>query len=153
MTPDIDDTILRIFNEEVPEIANGLIEIKAVARLPGIRSKVAINGRAENIDAMSVCVGVNGCILHRIIDRLQGERIELVKWEDIPEKLIANALQPARIDGVLLDPNLRKAMVIVSAEQIALVEGIRGNQNLELARRLSGWHITAVTDKPKENHF
>src|SRR5262249_9156790 len=138
---DESEQVTRLFNEEVPEVVNGLVEIKAVARMPGIRSKEAIQSRSPNIDAMGVCVGVKGSRLRRIIDRLGGERIELVHWHDDPEMLIANALQPAKIDRVLLDHAQHRAKVEVSEDHLSLIAGGRGSQNRELASRLCGWQI------------
>ena len=151
MDTDQSEPLLRVFTKEVPEIANGLVEIKAVARMPGIRSKVAIMSRSPNIDAMIVCVGAAGTRLHRIIDQLNGERIELVHWHEAPETLIVNALQPAKIGGVFLDPPNHRATVVVSEDQLSLVAGDRGSQNLELASRLSGWRIEVTTGESKKD--
>jgi N utilization substance protein A len=144
---DIDNNngVIALLSEEIPEIANGLVEIKAVARIPGIRSKIAILSQSPNIDAMGVCVGVGGCRLHRIIDRLNGERIELVTWHDAMETLIANALQPAKIDQVHLDLAQERATVVVTEDQLSLVSGSSGSQNRELASRLCGWELEVVT--------
>lgn len=139
------DQVVRLFTEEVPEIASGLVEIKAIARMPGLRSKVAIQSRSPDVDAFGACVGVRGSRLHRIIDRLDGERIELVHWTDDLKALIVNALQPARIDGVQLDATLHQATAVVTEDQLSLVSGIRGSQNRELASRLCGWPIEVVT--------
>lgn len=130
-----------LFAEEIPEIGNGLVEIKAVARLPGIRSKLAVRSASPTVDAINACVGQGGCRLHRIIDRLGGERIELVAWHDAPESLIAHALQPAKVERVILDAKRQVATVIVKQDQLSLVQGARGSQNRELASQISGWDI------------
>jgi N utilization substance protein A len=143
MPPDDAERVAILFAQEVPEIAAGLVEIKAIARKPGVRTKLALRRRAAHVDAIGVCVGVRGSRIHRIVDQLGGERIDLVLWDDAPERLIANALQPARIEGVILHPARHRATVVVSADQVSLTAG-PGDENRALASRLCGWEIEVV---------
>lgn len=140
MSHDESDLIAELFAQEVPEVASGLVEIIGVARKVGHRSKVAVRSHDPNVDCIGVCVGVRGCRIKNIVDRLGGERIDLFRWSDSPEKLIANALQPAVIERVDLYTAQHRAVVVVKQEQVSLVNGHRG-MNRELASRLCGWQI------------
>jgi N utilization substance protein A len=138
-----DDThhVARLFAQEVPEIAAGSVEIKAIARRPGYRSKLALFSRDPRVDCVGVCVGVRGHRIKNIVDALPaGERIDLFRWHDSPEQLITNALQPAVIQRVVLHPAQHRAVVAVAPDQVALVLG-RGGENRQLASELSGWQI------------
>ena len=139
MADDI-DYVARLFAEEVPEIAAGTVEIRAIARKPGYRSKLAVSSRDPRVDCVGVCVGVRGCRIKNVVDRLGGERIDLIRWQDAPEQLIANALQPAAIERVVLHPAEHRAVVVVQPDQVSLVLGRRG-ENRQLASELSGWQI------------
>ncbi len=118
------DIVRRLFAGEVPEIAAGTIEIKAIARKPGYRSKLALYSQD----------------LKNIVDALGKERIDLIRWHDSPEQLIVNSLQPAIIEKVLLHPAEHRAVVVVKPDQVSLVQGRRG-ENQQLASELSGWQI------------
>ena len=135
------DPVARAFAHEVPEIADGRVKIKAVARIPGVRSKVAVACDDANLDYIGACVGPRGHRIKNIVDSLNGERIDLVKWSDSPEVLIANALQPASIEIVVLFPAERLAKVVVKPDEALIVLGRRGEEHLQLASRLSGWAI------------
>jgi N utilization substance protein A len=137
-----DDTgaLVRLFSEEVPEIAVGSVEIKAIARKPGYRSKLALYSQDPSVDCIGVSVGVRGFHIKNIVDVLGGERIDLIRWTDSIEQLIINALQPAVIDGVILHPAEHRAVVVVKPDQVSLVLG-RGGLNRQLASDLSGWQI------------
>jgi N utilization substance protein A len=135
--------LARLFAQEVPEIASGVVEIKAIARKPGVRSKLLVQSRDPGIDAVGVCVGKRGSRIKRIVDQLDGERIDLFRWNDSPEELIANALQPAAIEKVILHPAQHRAVVVVKEDQRSWVEGRQG-ENRELASRLCGWLIEVV---------
>jgi N utilization substance protein A len=137
-----DDTglIARLFAQEVPEIATGTIKIKAIARKPGYRSKVALQSQDGCVDCIGVCVGLRGARIKKIVDALGGERIDLIRWDDSPERLIAHALQPAAIEKIILHPAEHRAVVVVKADQASLALGRRG-ENRELASRLCGWQI------------
>src|SRR5262249_32384966 len=107
------------------------------------RTKLALQRRVAHVDAVGVCVGVRGSRIRRIMDRLGAERIDLVLWDDAPERLIANALQPARIERVILHPAPHLATVVVRADQVSLTAG-PGDENRALASRLCGWEIEVV---------
>ena len=140
MQTDGSDLVARLFAQEVPEIALGLIEIKAIARDPGYRCKLAVRSHDPAVDCAGTCVGVRGARIKNVVDALDGERIDIVRWNDAPEQLIRNALQPAAIEQVLLQPARHRATVIVKADQASLARG-RRNLNRELASRFSGWQI------------
>jgi transcription termination/antitermination protein NusA len=140
MADDDAGQMARLFGQEVPEIAAGILEIKAIARKPGYRSKLALQSRDASVDCLAACVGHRGARIKKIVEALGGERIELVRWDDSPERLIANALQPAAIEKIILHPAQHRAVVIVKADQASLALGRRG-ENRELASRLSGWQI------------
>ena len=132
--------VARLFVQEVPEIATASIEIKAMARKAGYRSKLALQSQAPSVDCIAACVGIHGHRIKRIVDALGEERIDLFRWNDSPENLIANALQPAVIERVILHPSAHRAVVVVKAVQVALVLGRQG-ENRQLASELSGWQI------------
>jgi len=138
--PDETDPVARLFAREIPEIAAGTIEIKAIARKPGYRSKLALYSQDPQVDCIGVCVGVRGFHIKNIVDELGGERIDLIRWNDSAEQLITNALQPAAIERVILHPAEHRAVVVVEADQVSLVLGRRG-ENRQLASELSGWKI------------
>jgi N utilization substance protein A len=138
--PDETNAIVRLFAQEVPEIVAGIIKIKAIARKPGRRSKLALHSLDPGVDSIGTCVGVRGFRIKNIVDALGGERIDLFRWHDSPEQLIVNALQPARIERVLLHPAEHRAVVVVQPDQVSLVLGRRG-ENRQLASELSGWKI------------
>src|SRR5437773_1753305 len=119
MGTDETERVARLFAQEVPEIATGIIEIKALARKPGARCKLAVRSCVPRVDAIGVCVGVRGCRIRKIVDQLDGERMDLFLWDDTPEKLIANALQPARIGKVILHTAQHRATVIVGKDQLS----------------------------------
>jgi N utilization substance protein A len=139
MADDIDH-VARLFAEEVPEIAAGTVEIKAIARKPGHRSKLALFSRDPRVDCIGVCVGVRGHRIKNVVVQLDGERVDLFRWDDSPEELITRALQPAAIERVVLHPAEHRAVVVVKPDQVSLVLGRRG-ENRKLASDLSGWQI------------
>src|SRR5262245_32192975 len=100
--PDDTGPVFRLFAQEVPEITAGTVEIKAIARKAGYHSKLALHSHDPRVDCVRACVGVHGCRIKNIVDALGGERIDLFRWQDSPERLIVNALQPANIEGVVL---------------------------------------------------
>jgi N utilization substance protein A len=134
------NALARLFAQEIPEVAAGSVEIKAIARKPGYRSKLALHARDPRLDCIGVCVGVRGFHIKNIVDALGGERIDLVRWQDTPERLIVNALQPASIERVRLYPEEHRAVVVVKPDQVSLVQG-RGGYNRQLASELTGWQI------------
>ncbi len=136
--------VQRLFEQEIPEIAEGVISINAMAREPGYRSKVAVSSSDQRVDCVGACVGVRGNRIKNIVDELAGERIDIVRWNDDPEVLIPNALQPAEVDQVLLCDMIGRAIVLVREDQLSLAIGRRG-QNVRLASKLCGWDIEIMT--------
>lgn len=115
------DEVARLFSQEVPEIAAGTVEIKAIARKPGYRCKLAVYSHDPHVDGIAACVGVRGFRIKNIVDALGGERIDLVRWLKSPEELIVNSLQPAVIERVVLHPAEHRAVVMVLPDQVSLV--------------------------------
>ncbi len=138
------DKIHRVFSEVIPEISAGVVEIKAVARQAGHRSKVAVASRDPDVDCIGACVGVRGSRIARIVELLNGERLDLVRWDESAERLIANALQPAEVEEVKLDPVDRRATVFVREDQDKLARG-RRDWNRRLASELCGYEIEIET--------
>ncbi|MCL5292539.1 MAG: transcription termination factor NusA [Actinobacteria bacterium] len=130
----------RLFELEVPEIYEGYVEIKGVAREPGHRSKIAVSSRDESIDPVGACVGPRGSRVRMVVDELRGEKIDVVQWSDDPATLVANALSPARVKEVIIDESDHTAEVIVPDHQLSLAIGKEG-QNARLAAKLTGWRI------------
>ncbi len=138
--------VQRLFEQEIPEIADGVIEIRAMAREPGYRTKVAVSSSDTRVDCVGACVGVRGNRIKNIVDELAGERIDIVRWNDDLEVLIPNALQPAEVEQVILCQMLGRAIVLVREDQLSLAIGRRG-QNVRLASKLSGWDIEIMTQE------
>ena len=136
--------VQRLFEQEIPEIAEGVIEIRAMAREPGYRSKVAVSSTDPRVDCVGACVGVRGNRIKNIVDELAGERIDIVRWSDDLLVLITNALQPAEVEDVILCQMLGRAIVLVREDQLSLAIGRRG-QNVRLASKLCGWDIEIMT--------
>lgn len=138
-----EEILRKVFYLEIPEIASGLVEIKAVAREAGSRSKVAIWTEAENVDPVGSCVGQRGSRVQTIISELGGEKIDIIEYDDNQEKFIANALAPAKVISIELDETEHKAIVKVATDKLSLAIGKSG-QNVRLAARLTGWKIDIV---------
>jgi N utilization substance protein A len=136
--------VQRLFEQEIPEIADGVIEIRAMAREPGYRSKVAVSSSDQRVDCVGACVGVRGNRIKNIVDELAGERIDIVRWSDDLQVLIPNALQPAEVEEVILCQMLGRAIVLVREDQLSLAIGRRG-QNVRLGSKLCGWDIEIMT--------
>ena len=132
--------ILRLFEMEVPEIYNGTVEIKSIAREPGLRTKAAVAARQEGIDPVGSCVGMRGIRIQNIVNELNGEKIDVVQWSPDPREFIANALSPAQVVEVHLNEDDHSTTVIVPDKQLSLAIGKEG-QNVRLAAKLSGWRI------------
>ncbi|MGB4505151.1 MAG: transcription termination factor NusA [Syntrophaceticus sp.] len=130
----------RLFELEVPEIFEGIVEIKAVAREPGMRSKIAVHSKNENVDSIGACVGPKGMRVQAIVQELKGEKIDIVKWDNDVKVFIANSLSPAKVVSVKIDEDEKAAQVIVPDHQLSLAIGKEG-QNARLAARLTGWKI------------
>lgn len=134
------DLIRRLFEIEVPEIYDGIVEIKSIAREPGARSKVAVSSREPNLDPVGACVGPKGSRVRMVVEELRNERVDVIQWSEDPAEYVANALSPARASNVTIDVDNHYATVIVPDDQLSLAIGKEG-QNARLAARLTGWHI------------
>ncbi|MGE1061120.1 transcription termination factor NusA [Megasphaera paucivorans] len=130
----------RLFELEVPEIYDGVVELKSVAREPGRRSKIAVYSRDENVDSVGACVGQKGMRVQNIVTELQNEKIDIVKWDEDPAVYIANALSPAQVISVTVDENDKSSSVVVPDYQLSLAIGKAG-QNARLAAKLTNWKI------------
>jgi len=130
----------KLFELEVPEVAEGIVEIKAQAREAGARSKVAVLSRQENVDPVGACVGHRGSRVQAVVDELRGEKVDIVRWSDDPAKYVASALSPAKVSRVVIDEATRAATVVAPDNQLSLAIGREG-QNVRLAARLTGWRI------------
>lgn len=134
------DLIRRLFELEVPEIYDGVVEIRSIAREPGVRSKVAVSSLERRLDPVGACVGPKGSRVRTVVAELRGERVDVVLWSDDPAERVANALSPAKVTRVIVDPENTYATVIVPDDQLSLAIGKEG-QNARLAARLTGYHI------------
>ena len=132
--------IERLFELEVPEIYDGVVEIRSIAREPGARSKVAVSSTDERLDPVGACVGPKGSRVRTVVGELRGERVDVVLWSDDPAKCVASALSPAKVSRVIVDADNNYATVIVPDDQLSLAIGKEG-QNARLAARLTGMHI------------
>ncbi len=130
----------RLLELEVPEIYEGVVELKAIAREPGVRSKIAVHSRDENVDPVGACVGPKGMRIQAVVNELNGEKIDVIKWDSDPRVFISNALSPAKVIAVEVDENEKAARVIVPDYQLSLAIGKEG-QNARLAAKLTGWKI------------
>jgi len=138
------DFIRRLFEAEVPEVAERTIEIKAMSREPGFRTKLAVASIDSKVDAVGACVGVRGSRIRNIVDELGGEKIDIVRWNESSQILISNSLKPAEVEEVSLCFELGRATIIVRDDQLSLAIGRRG-QNVRLAARLTGWDVDILT--------
>ena len=136
--------IRRLFELEVPEVAEGVIEIKSWAREAGYRTKIAVETIDDKVDPVGACVGVRGSRIRNIVDELGGEKIDIVRWSDSSQVLIANALMPAKVSEIAICFELGRATVVVTEDQLSLAIGKHG-QNVRLAARLTGWDIDILT--------
>ena len=135
----------KLFAQEVPEIYDGIIEIKSVARDPGSRAKIAVISNDSTIDPVGPCIGMRGSRVQAVVGELQGEKIDIIQWSEDPAMFIVNALAPAEVSKVVLDEENNKIEVVVPDDQLSLAIGRRG-QNVRLASQLSGWEIDILTE-------
>lgn len=138
-----EEIIKKVFYLEIPEISNGLVELKSVAREAGARSKVAVAAVSDNIDPIGSCVGQRGARIQTIISELGGEKVDIIEYNEDPQRFIANALSPAKIVSIELNEKEKRAVVSVASDQLSLAIG-KGGQNVRLAARLSGWKIDII---------
>jgi N utilization substance protein A len=136
----------RLFGMEVPEIYDGIVEVKAVARDPGSRAKIAVVSRDTSIDPVGACVGMRGSRVQAVVAELQGEKVDIIPWSPNVATFVVNALQPAEVSKVVLDEEADKIEVVVPDEQLSLAIGRRG-QNVRLASQLTGWDIDILTEQ------
>jgi transcription termination/antitermination protein NusA len=139
------ELIRTLFELEVPEIADGLVEIKAVAREPGYRAKIAVESHTQGVDPVGACVGPRGSRVRMVVSELRGEKIDIIPWNTEPARFVAKALSPARVREVYIDDDSRDATVIVPDDQLALAIGKEG-LNARLAARLTGWKVDIKSD-------
>ena len=136
----------KLFTMEVPEIYDGIIEIKSVARDPGSRAKIAVISNDSSIDPVGACVGMRGSRVQAVVGELQGEKIDIIPWSPEPASFIVNALQPAEVAKVVLDEEAERIDIVVPDDQLSLAIGRRG-QNVRLASQLTGWDIDIMTEQ------
>ena len=134
------DLVKRLFESEVAEVRDGTVEIKAIAREAGSRTKIAVQSHDPNVDPVGACVGLNGSRVNAVVSELHGEKIDIINWDENPAYLIENALSPAKVICVVADEEEREAQVIVPDYQLSLAIGKEG-QNARLAARLTGYKI------------
>jgi len=145
------ELIKTLFELEVPEIADGLVEIRAVAREPGYRSKIAVVSHTQGVDPVGACVGPRGSRVRMVVSELRGEKIDIIPWNAEPARFIAKALAPARVREVFVDDETREATVVVPDDQLALAIGKEG-LNARLAARLTGWKVDITSDSEFAQH-
>jgi N utilization substance protein A len=147
------DLVKRLFEAEVPEIFDGTVEVRAIARDPGSRSKVAVSSNLPDVDPVGACIGHNRTRVDAIVAELRGEKMDIVKWNAMPEKFIAAALKPSDVLAVVLDPEEQTARVVVPERQLSLAIGKAG-QNAKLAAKLTGWKIDIKSEaQAQETNF
>jgi len=138
------DLVIRLFELEVPEVADKVIVIEGVAREPGHRTKVAVSSIDSRVDAVGACVGIRGSRIKNIVEEVAGEKIDIVRYNESPQVFIANSLKPAEVKEILLNRDIGRATVLVADDQLSLAIGKKG-QNVRLAARLTGWNIDIMT--------
>src|ERR1700686_3454706 len=141
----------KLFAQEVPEIYDGIVEVKAVARDPGSRAKIAVISRDSSVDPVGACVGMRGSRVQAVVNELQGEKIDIIPWTSDPANFVVNALAPAEVAKVVLDEERQRMEVVVPDQQLSLAIGRRG-QNVLLASQLTGWDIDIVTEQEESEH-
>jgi N utilization substance protein A len=139
------ELIKTLFELEVPEIADGLVEIRGVAREPGYRSKIAVESHVQGVDPVGACVGPRGSRVRMVVSELRGEKIDIIPWNPEPARFVAKALSPARVREVLVDDDTKEATVVVPDDQLSLAIGKEG-LNARLAARLTGWKVDIVSE-------
>lgn len=146
------ELVRRLFEEEVTEVHDGIVEIRSIAREPGARTKMAVSSNDANVDPVGACVGLNGARVNAIVDELRGEKIDIINWSDDPAELIRNALSPSQVVSVDVDEYEKSAKVIVPDYQLSLAIGKEG-QNARLAARLTGFKIDIKSESQAEGNF
>ena len=144
-----EELLIKLFEQEVPEIFDGDVEIKSVAREPGARSKIAVFSRNDKVDAVGSCVGMKGSRVQAVVNELHGEKIDIVNWSQVSSDFVTRALAPAKVSGLRFDENEDRVLVIVEDDQLSLAIGKDG-QNVRLASKLTGWKIDLATVRETE---
>ena len=137
--------VKKLFEAEVPEIQEGIVEIKGVAREAGVRTKMAVQSFDEKVDPVGACVGMKGIRVQAVVTEILGEKIDIIPWSDEPAKLISASLSPARISRVLIDEENKRSTVVVADDQLSLAIGKKG-QNVRLAAKLTGWKVDVKSE-------
>ena len=140
----VTDMMVQLFEMEVPEISEGVIEIKAGARDPGLRSKLAVKAKDKRIDPIGSCIGMRGARVQAVSNELNGERVDIILWDDDPAQFVINAMAPAEVSSIVVDEDKRSMDIAVEEDQLALAIG-RGGQNIKLASKLSGWKLNVMS--------
>ena len=140
----VNDMMVQLFEMEVPEISEGVIEIKAGARDPGRRSKLAVKAKDKRIDPIGSCIGMRGARVQAVSNELNGERVDIILWDDDPAQFVINAMAPAEVSSIVVDEDKRSMDIAVEEDQLALAIG-RGGQNIKLASKLSGWKLNVMS--------
>jgi len=135
-----EEFVLRLFSLEVPEISDGTVEVKGVAREPGYRTKITVTSVNDRVDCLGACVGVRGSRIRNVVDELNGENVDIVRWDEDPSTLIKNSLKPAEVSEVILDEEAQRATVYVLKDELSQAIG-KGGRNVRLASKLTGWEI------------
>ncbi len=138
------ELLLKLFAQEVPEIANGMIDLMGAARDPGLRAKMAVRSNEPRVDPVGACVGMRGNRVQTVVNELRGERVDIIVWSADPATFVINALSPAEVSSIIVDENTHSMDVVVDEEQLSLAIG-RGGQNVRLASQLTGWTINILT--------
>ncbi|SVE06433.1 uncharacterized protein METZ01_LOCUS459287, partial [marine metagenome] len=140
----------QLFKQEVPEIYDGVIEIKSVARDPGSRAKIAVSSNDSSIDPVGACVGMRGSRVQAVVSELQGEKIDIVPWSEDTATFVVNSLAPAEVSKIIIDEDTKRIEVVIPDDQLSLAIGRRG-QNVRLASVLSGWEIDILTEEQESD--
>ncbi len=141
--------LVELFKLEVPEVGQGLIEIKGAARDPGLRAKVAVQAKDKRIDPVGACVGMRGSRVQNVSNELAGERIDIVLWDENPAQFVINAMAPAEVESIVVDEDAHSMIIAVNEEKLAQAIG-RGGQNVRLASELTGWTLNVMTEEEAE---
>jgi transcription termination factor NusA, C-terminal duplication len=143
------ELLIELFKLEVPEIAQGLIEIKGAARDPGVRAKIAVQAKDKRIDPVGACVGMRGSRVQSVSNELAGERVDIVPWDENIAQFVVNAMAPAEVESIIVDEEAHSMAIAVAEERLAQAIG-RGGQNVRLASELTGWVLNVMTSEDAE---
>ncbi len=141
--------LIQLFELEVPEVGQGLIEILAAARDPGLRAKIAVKSNDKRIDPVGACVGMRGSRVQAVSNELAGERVDIILWDDNPAQFVINAMSPAEVTGIVMDEDRHSMDIAVDEDKLSLAIG-RGGQNIRLASELTGWELNVMTEADAE---